>query len=349
ITKLDLAYYNLPAIVHGAWWATFFAAATGALLWLYRKGNISETALLVIGLLIVVDGVRFNSRFISTVDFERQFGANPLTQYLSAHAGADRVLDLRSRNAPQSLELPLHDVAVPVGYHGNQLRWYDDLLGSLQLANLFKARFINLVGARYVVLPPGQVLPSGFLGPDSVILERNVGQALIYRNDNALPRAFLVDSIEVVSDRKEIYPKVVDGSADLRRMVYLEEQPPLSISPAADSATVDSAKIVSYDTDSVVVRVKSGGNRMLVLSDAWYDAWHVTVDGQPSVCLRADGALRAVPVTAGSHEVVLRFSSPRYRLGRWLSLLTALFLAGVFVGEGLVYRRKRNAGEDEEE
>ena len=346
ITKLDLAYMNLPAVTRGAWLAFLFTAAAAATVWWYLRRRSAEALLLAVGLVIMVDGVRFNSRFIDTVDFERQFGDNPVTQYLAAKArpGAWRVLDMRFRNAPQSLELPLHDVAVPVGYHGNQLRWYDDLLGGLALSNLFKAPFLNLVGVRYLILPSGQKLPDGFLGPAPVTAERNLGQAIVYRNDNALPRVYLADSVVVVPDRKEIYPRVVSGAEDLRRVVFLETAPDLSVHPSADSLPADSAWLISYDTDSVVVGVSCRENRILVLTDSWYDAWRVTVDGRPAACLRAYGALRAVPVPAGARTVVFRFDSPRYRTGRTVTALTTFYLLAIFAVQ--VVRRRRETEEE---
>ncbi len=37
---------------------------------------------------------------------------------------------------PQDDVLPYHGIEVVAGYHGNQLRWYDDLLGGPGMPNL---------------------------------------------------------------------------------------------------------------------------------------------------------------------------------------------------------------------
>ena len=91
----------------------------------------------------------------------------------------------------------------------------------------------------------------------------------------------------------------------------------------------DSTWVESYTPDSVVVGVKTDTNALLVMTDSYYDAWQVWVDGKPTELLRADGAFRAVPIAKDSREVVFKYISKRYHTGVMITLLTCLWVVGI--------------------
>ena len=338
ITKFDLAIRNLPAIQSGAWIAFIFSALAAFLIWrqLYSSGGVVLMAALI--LIPVVDGVRFNGRFIGVADPHRQFDAIPLTQHLSMQPGKFRTLNLTGGLLPKSL-LPQHKIDDVTGYHGNQLRWYDDLLGGPELKNWTNPRFLNLVGARYILIPTDASFPPNYFGALPVYAEINFGNVSVVDNRNAFERAYLVSKYEVIPDRKDIYPQVINGAEDLSKLVYLEEEPELPITP--DSISTDSARIVFYEQDSIVVAVNCSANRLLVLTDNYYDSWHAFVDGQPAKLMRSYGSFRAVAVPAGAKEVVFKYESERYARGRLVSLVTSLYLLIVF-GFFVVKERFKN-------
>ncbi len=327
ITKFDLALRNLPAIQSGAWFAFLFSGLAAFMVWrqLNSSGNVVLMAALV--LIPIVDGARFNGRFIGVADPHRSFDATPLTQFLSLQPGKFRTLNLTGGLLPKSL-LPQHKIDDVTGYHGNQLRWYDDLLGGPDLKNWTNPRFLNLVGARYILIPTDASFPPSYFGELPVYAEINFGNINIVDNRNAFERAYLASQYEVIPDRQLIYPKVLTDSSDLRKLVYLEEVPELQIS--TDSLGADSTWITFYEQDSISVGVYSTANRILVFTDNYYDSWHAYVDGKPAKLLRSYGTFRAVAVPAGAKEVVFKYESERYAKGRTISLVTALYLLLVF-------------------
>ncbi len=80
-------------------------------------------------------------------------------------------------------------------------------------------------------------------------------------------------------------------------------------------------------------RVEAGQPGYLVLSEVWYPGWRATVNGQPATVLRADYALRAVAVPAGTSTVHLWFAPESWRWG-WMAfgLGVLLFLAVMVAG-----------------
>jgi uncharacterized membrane protein YfhO len=81
------------------------------------------------------------------------------------------------------------------------------------------------------------------------------------------------------------------------------------------------------EADRVTVHTSTASAGLLVLSDVYYPAWHAYVDGQPAHLYLADGALRAVAVPAGEHEVQLRYESEALDRGLLISCLASLLLA----------------------
>ena len=161
------------------------------------------------------------------------------------------------------------------------------------------------------------------------MVDGNFARLTLFRNDNALPRAYLVDNYEVIPDRQDIYPLILSGSTDMHNFVYVEKEPPLDIRPT-DSALF-SAEIVSYGIDSVLVKVSTPVNALLVLSDNYFPAWEAFVDGEKTEILRANGSFRAVPVKAGAQSVLFKYSRAGNDRVKWLSILTLILVAIILI------------------
>lgn len=99
---------------------------------------------------------------------------------------------------------------------------------------------------------------------------------------------------------------------------------------------------IEEGTDRVRLRVTSDRNALLVVAENWYPTWHATVDGADAPMLRAYHTLQAVPVPAGTHEVVLevRTDGP-VRAGLFLTAGCGLLLLGL---AGASWRRTRGRG-----
>ncbi len=320
VSRFDLAILNLPAIQSGAWIAFFVTLLAACAIWLVRERKMAAGIMLALAALIVIDGMRFNSRFIGTTDAKEYFSDNAMTQYLRTNAEDWRVLNLTQ---PKDDQLPYHHIDVPVGYHGNQLRWYDDLIGSLEIKNIYNPRVMNLLGTKYLLNETGSEIPPNFFGPAPVKVASQYGRAQLVENDNAFPRVYLAHQYKVISDRQQIYPAVLNGTDDLRQTVYLEEEPGMQFGSASSG---DSAWVTSRVGDHVTVGVKTANPQLLVMTETWFDAWQVTIDNQPAKLLRAYGALRAVAIPAGNHEVKFVFQSSRYAKGKMMTQATVAYL-----------------------
>ncbi len=58
----------------------------------------------------------------------------------------------------------------------------------------------------------------------------------------------------------------------------------------------------------------------VVVSELYYPGWEASVDGKPAILIEGDYILRAIPVDAGRHEIMLRFRSKTFQWGLVISL-----------------------------
>lgn len=343
ITKLDVAYMNLPSIQTGAWLAFLFTGIAALLIFAYQHKKIGGTILALLILLPVVDGVRFNKRFVSTENQNELWPeSHPLVSTLRNRLDYSRVMNFRV--LPEDF-LPTYGIDVVIGYHGNQLRWYDKLLGGPGAPNQMNPNFLNAVSAEYILIASQQQIPPGMFGDKPLNEAANFGSVMLYQNPNALPRVYLVDSFKVV-DTNQVYQLVLGGVDDLRKMVYLEEQPAGQYQ--YDSLAPGSASITYFGLDSIEIAVEAPNNKILVMTDNYYDAWHVKVDGADAPVLRANGSFRAVEIPAGTKQVVFTYKSARYQTGKMVTTGTFIFLLLVFAAYGGIHvknRKQKNAEE----
>jgi len=325
VSKLDLAYANLPAIQSGAWLAFLFTALAAGCIWMYQSRKFGAAILVALLAIPVIDGIRFNRRFVNLADPLPYLSSNPIVEFFKQDKSLYRVQSF-SQQLP--INFPYHGIQLVVGYHGNQLKWYDRLLGGPALSNQGNARFLNLAGAKYLIIGQDQKIPDGYFGGIPTTSAMNFRGMQIIRNDNAFPRVFLADRYRLFDDPDNIYLEVLNGSDDMRRIVYLEEDPGIELSP--DSTVSDSAWVIEYETDSVLVGLNCTRNHLLVMTDNWYGAWHALIDGQPARLLRSYSTFRAVAVPAGTKTVAFKYHSERYVIGRMMTWVASLYLLVIF-------------------
>lgn len=146
-----------------------------------------------------------------------------------------------------------------------------------------------------------------------------IGDIHLYRNEQAFPRAFLVDRVQSVTSGKEAIELTKAYEADLRERVIVEA--PDQIALTANAARGSQVNVQRYESTRVDLRVAAHGDVFLVLTDTFYPGWRATVDNTPATIYRAYGHFRAVIVPAGDHDIVFTYIPRTFRRG--------LILAGI--------------------
>jgi O-antigen/teichoic acid export membrane protein len=189
---------------------------------------------------------------------------------------------------------------------------------------------LDLLNVKYVITT--QHIPnSGY----TLVYDEEVR---IYRNDDYLPRAFVVYEAEVVEDEGTLVQELREF--DPRRYVLLEEQPPqeyLGLPPAAESDASPQVHIREYTINQVTMEVDMPRRGWLVLTDSYFSDWKAFLQidegqEQESHIYRANYNFRAVPLDPGNNVVRFRYSPMSLKLGIYVS-----FMAGVVILAGAGY------------
>ncbi len=163
------------------------------------------------------------------------------------------------------------------------------------------------------------------------------GAVKLYRNEEALSRAFLVRQVEVAGDDARALARVTSGAFDFRNVVLLRTPLPPNLMRRLAASEGDSARgdvssrgdisWIRYQPDVVSLKVATPAPAILVMSDLYAAGWKATLDGSPTPLYRANFAYRAVFVPDGAHTVEFRYAPASFRAGALLSRLGLILTA----------------------
>jgi hypothetical protein len=224
------------------------------------------------------------------------------------------------------------------GEHGNQLQRFNEFAGAGKQVYVdwhnFTGwpAFMTAANIRYIV----SGVEIQMYNADSNAVTKDIQEvfrgstAIVYRNNLALPRAYVVPEVRVIpnTDSALAFMKVKGWSP---RQVAIVDRPigvNLPTTPLADSTV-----IVDKRPDRVVVRTTTNRPALLVLGDVYAHGWKAWVDDKPTPIAITDVAFRGVPVDTGTHIVRFEFDPDALKTGRTISLV--LFL--VLVAYGVWY------------
>ena len=338
---------NQTYLVRGFLVATILTAGTAGLTWAKIRGKLEHRGLLAgLLLLIVVDLWRVDAPFIQVIDPARVLSPDPVVEELVRRKAAEppfRVASLGSVQASQDVTAATFGVELAGGHHPNDLARYRDLIGmegSGAATNLVNPNVLRVLNVRYLIWPTREQggEPQGM----EVVARSSLGgqpyQSLIAYP--GLPRARLVGSAEVVAD-DQVVERLLSQDFDPALTALLAEPSPIALPGTPVQGSVEWSQV---GLDHLQLTVDSPSDALLVVADNWYPAWKATVDGIETPVLRAYHTLRAVPIEAGRHDVVMWYDPNALRGGMLTTVFGLLVVVGV-IAVALV-RDRRRAGYD---
>ena len=316
------------------WVMTLFLCAAAALLFATRK---AAPALFAAGVsaLLAVDLLLVATRVVNPEDDPARIQAhyaareNEIVKALEEDTGLYRILPLSEFS---SNEYGYFGISSIGGYHAAKLGIYQELMDRVGFSSF---PVLNMLNTRYLV--SRQPLPESGLSP---VAESDGGY--LYRNDAALPRAFLVDSVQVVAGKDAVFEALNEPGFEPGEYAILEQPVREALGPLGES----SVEITAHTPHRIEVAVEADAPGLLVLSEIYYPAgWSATIDGEPAEIYKTNYVLRSVAVPEGRHEVVMTFAPSSFATGLLVSRIAGtLVLAGLIAAGAMRIRKRLKAG-----
>jgi hypothetical protein len=152
------------------------------------------------------------------------------------------------------------------------------------------------------------------------------GPNSIYRNNNYLPRAWIVQRVTAVApeDTEAIKAVMSRPTFDPAVEAVVEGKLPAELSP--DTEGLKEVEFLTYSPSQAVLKVNLSAPGLLVFSDIYYPGWNVYVDEVLQPIYATNLMMRGVYVPAGQHQLEFRYEPASFRLGLYISGITGLIL-----------------------
>jgi hypothetical protein len=312
-----------------------FITASAIIIMAFAYQKLSKNLFIVlIGVLILLDLFSVNKRYLNNDNFER---ARLVEQpYQASQADKlileDKNLDYRVLN----LNNPFNDASVSYfhksigGYHSAKLGRYQDLIDHILIDEIGKisTTLQNQPTEESIIEIFNQVPVLNMLNTKYIIY--NPAAAPIH-NPLANGAAWFANKI-VWTD---------NANAELEALKTFDSEKSIVIDKRFKDAVgklqlkTDSSTLVmeSYLPNHLVYNSYSQSEEIAVFSEIYYDkGWNAYLDGVKTDYFRANYALRAMVIPAGSHKIEFKFEPETYQKGEKLALIGSILLVLAILG-----------------
>jgi len=296
-----------------------FVLLTAGVIYFFLKKKLNETKVIVIlGLLIIVDLVSVDKRYVNNEDFvsklqmERPYQANKADLEILKDNTNYRVYDLTSGGAKTSY---FHNALG--GYHAAKPKRYQDLYEFYISKN--NINVLSMLNAKYII---GQ-------GED--------GSPFPFVNNDANGNAWFVENTKKVSSADaEIL--ALDTLNTIKTAIYSEgvsDKTNLPKTFVVDSLV--SIKTLDYKPNYIKYQSDNVNDGFAVFSEMYYGSgWNAYIDGVLKPHAKVNYALRGLEVPNGKHIIEFKFEPNVVKSGSTIALASSILLVLLVLG-GLIY------------
>jgi len=162
--------------------------------------------------------------------------------------------------------------------------------------------------------------------------------AIVFENDNAFPRAWIVHEVQDNRSGGGI-SLLATGRVDGRQVAYINGPMPRLEAPP-DGGRGERVVVDQENPETIRINVTATADGLLVVSEPYASGWNAYLDGERVEILRTNHALRGVPVPAGDHTVVMRYEPRSLTIGLWTTGFTSIAMIGIWAWALVDWRRR---------
>lgn len=293
-----------------------FVILAGGALWLYLKGRLRPNILIIsLGLLIVIDLVGVDLRYVNKDDFVRQrlmnepFQKAEFDKQILSEDGIFRIYN-QSEGLNGARTSYFHQSIG--GYHAAKPAGIQDLFDyHIQQGNL---GVLNMMNVKYV------------------IQQDQEGRSYAGLNPNALGNAWFVERLVEVNNADDEIKALED--LDLSKEAVVNTAKVSHIN--RNTFSVDSTATITleeYKPNHLIYSSTNDNAGIAVFSEMYYPhGWNVYLDGQPSDHFKLNYTLRGMRVPAGRHRIEFMFEPEVVETGSSIALGSTLLLVIIIIG-----------------
>jgi len=317
---------------------------TGIVLLLRRRIKSSPVwgALLVMA--IVVEAFAISWGFFPAVDRDLVGYRTPVADFLQQDTDTYRVAKYAPTggrpfiaNSPwfyNLQDISGYDSIIPAQYveYMQLLQGQHELLynriSPLTEEQALQSPLLDMLNVKYVITAlKDEIHTEGY----TLVYEDEVR---IYRNEDHLPRTYLVANAIHIEDVEE--RKAALRSVDPREVVHLEVTPPLEPHASVPPSFTNQVESLRYGSNEISILADTPIDCYLVLSDSWAPGWKAYLrpaDAEDPLnaeqeldILRANLNFRAVAIPAGRHVIRFKYTPDSVKLGLYVSFIAGMIL-----------------------
>ena len=345
--RMNEVVANADAVRQGGLRLLALTALALGLTWAITTGQLRAVAAVSgVAAVIVIDLWSVERKFVNfQPPVEVTYRDDELTTALRQLPQPHRVLDV---NVYRGSWLMAHGIQTLLGYHGNQIRYADELLGGKDRLwpNAGSPVILNLYAVQHVIFPQsleGQGWKQ-VLGP---VPTASGLPGFLFQNElnpkwaRVLPAAARIPEEQIIST-------LLDPRFPADRIVLFPDT--ATVNPAAIGDSVPQpvpigATVSSWQPGKMAITLTGETTQpsWLVVSENWYPDWHATIDGKAVPTHRGQFALITVEVPPGAKAVNLEFSSRAYARGKGITLASLAGVAALLILSAVRARRRPDA------
>jgi len=305
----------------------------------WRKLLSGKIILPILVVILLVDLWRVDDRFFvitAPPQANKKIAKNDIVTFLEPKIGTYRMQPLNDESASYYADNGFANISAYVTISEKRYKQFLDTFNlSGPMADMMNLKYLIVPAYEYESQKTAQFAkytPVFSSSNGSVVLE----------NRSVLPKAWLVPSVEVVTDPDQRLAILSSNSGFNPAMVALvETPPPIELAPYGQTMTPGVAKVDKYSANQIVVSTSASSNSLLILGEKYYRWWVAKVDGKASPIVPVNHILRGVYIGPGEHRVEFVFDPLPFKIGKYFTLGSIGLFIYLLIREFFVRRRLR--------
>ena len=308
-----------------------FIALAAGVIWLYLKERLKENLLVIlIGLLILVDLVGVDMRYVNKYDFVSKrrmsdpFPETPVDKQILQDEGIYRVYNPQEGLNGASTSFYHKSIG---GYHAAKPAGLQDLFDFYIYKG--KIEILNMLNVKYVIQQDEEGRSAPAMNPDA--------------NGNAW---FINKLIEVKNADDEI-----------KALEYMDVKNEAVVNTSRFNTinrfnfhkdSLATVALTDYEPNHLTYKASNPNAGVLVFSEMYYEnGWNAYIDGQLRDHFRVNYVLRALNISGGDHTIEFKFEPEVIQKGSRITLASSIVLGLIVIaGIGFSFRRTPKKEED---